>query len=92
MLTWRIIAGVVSVLAIWVILWDAFEVIILPRRVTRDVRFARCSGYTPPLLIVLLESVYSVSTFVAQDRQRSEYVGTSLFNASRVARWGAACS
>ena len=37
----------------------------------------------PPLLIVLLESVCSVSRLSLRNRQRSEYVGTSLFNASR---------
>ena len=37
----RILAGVLGVLFIMVALWDAFETVVLPRRVTRKVRVAR---------------------------------------------------
>lgn len=37
----RVIIALVSVAGIGAILWDAFEVIILPRRVVRDLRFTR---------------------------------------------------
>lgn len=37
----RILAGIPGILLILIILWDAFETIILPRRVTRRVRLTR---------------------------------------------------
>lgn len=36
-----IAAGIVSVLLIFVVLWDAFETVVLPRRVARRIRLAR---------------------------------------------------
>src|SRR5438132_2141302 len=50
----RLTLVIVGVLMIWTILWDAFETIILPRRVTRRVRLARGfyrSIWTPWALI-----------------------------------------
>jgi hypothetical protein len=37
----KIIIGVLGVLLLWLTLWDAFETIILPRRVTRSFRLVR---------------------------------------------------
>ena len=38
----RILAGIAGFLLLLTILWDAFETIILPRRVIRSFRLARC--------------------------------------------------
>jgi hypothetical protein len=37
----RAIAAIIGLVLLWVILWDGFEVIILPRRVTRRIRLSR---------------------------------------------------
>ena len=56
----RILAGVLGVLFIMVALWDAFETVVLPRRVTRKVRVARLFyRYTWRLWSALAHSVSS---------------------------------
>ncbi|HYT34306.1 MAG TPA: potassium channel family protein [Ktedonobacteraceae bacterium] len=42
----NIIAGIIAVFIIYIILQDAFETIILPRRVSRSIRFARMFYFT----------------------------------------------
>ena len=56
----RILAGVLGVIFIMVALWDAFETVVLPRRVTRRVRVARLFyRYTWRLWSALAHSVSS---------------------------------
>jgi hypothetical protein len=37
----RVVIVIIAVLLLLLALWDVFETIVLPRRVTRNVRFAR---------------------------------------------------
>src|SRR2546426_4377814 len=65
----KILGGIFGVLLILIILWDAFETVILPRRVTRRIRLTSLfysSIWTPWSLLV---------RHISGKRRREKYLG-----------------